>query len=250
MADFVKCTLNYRLEVTSSNRSLDFKSSPGGPEKQATLKSGLYSLTTLAREVSRAMTQADGGANTYTVTVDRTIGGGLQNRITISSSGAFLSLLFASGTRTASNCASLLGFNVADRTGGTSYSGNFSAGKIIVPTYPPFDLQPVGTIHDAKRSINETVNGLVEIVSFATFRNFEFKIKFIKENSQEYFDFQDFNLWLLRGGPVEFTPQVTAPDEYSTGIPINVKTPIELTRMLPSHYDYFETPKYTFREVM
>lgn len=250
MGQFVQCLINYKLEVTTANRSLDFKSSFGGPEKQATLRVGLYSLTALAQEVARAMTDADGGANTYSVTVNRTIGGGTQNRLTISTSGAFLSILFATGTRTASTCAGMLGFNVTDRTGATSYDGNNTAGVIIIPTYPPYDLQQPGTIHDAKRSLNETTSGFVETVSFSTFRNFQFKIRYIEEDSAEFSAFQDFHIWLLRGGPIEFTPLITAPTVYASGIPINLRTPIELNRMVPSHYDYFETPSYTFREVI
>lgn len=250
MGDFVKCVINYGLEVTASNRSLDFKSSGGGPEKQATLRVGLYSLIALAQEVARAMTDADGGANLYTVTVDRTIGGGQQNRVTIETDGAYLDLLFATGTRTASTCATLLGFNVTDRTGATSYTGNNTAGKIIVPTYPPYDIQQPGTIHDARRSLNETTSGFVETVSFSTFRNFEFKIRYIEEDSSEFQQFQDFHIWLLRGGPIEFAQKISDPDDYAAGIPINLRTPIELNRMVPSHYDYFETPKYTFREVI
>jgi hypothetical protein len=250
MGEFVQCVINYGLEVTTANRSLDFKSSMGGPEKQATLRVGLYSLTALAQEVARAMSDADGGANIYTVSVDRTIGGGAQNRVTIETDGAYLDLLFATGTRTASTCATLLGFNVTDRTGATSYNGNNTAGEIIVPTYPPYDLQQPGTIHDARRSLNETTSGFVETVSFSTFRNFQFKIRYMAEDSAEFAAFQDFHIWLLRGGPIEFAHEITDPTDYAAGIPINLRTPIELNRMLPGHYDYFETPVYTFREVI
>lgn len=250
MGEFVQCVINYKLEVTAANRSLDFKSSGGGPEKQASLRVGLYSLTALANEVARAMSDADGGANVYTVTVNRTIGGGTQNRVTIATDGVYLDLLFATGSRTASTCAGLLGYNVTDRTGSLSYAGNNTAGTIIVPTYPPYDLQQPGTIHDARRSLNETTSGLVETVSFSTFRNFQFKIRYIEEDSAEFSTFQDFHIWLLRGGPVEFAPKISAPTVYAAGIPISLRTPIELNRMVPGHYDYFETPVFTFREVI
>src|SRR5437868_3980949 len=102
----------YGFQVTELNRSIDFKDTSGGPELSATLTIGFYSLTSLMAEIKRAM-QAVSGA-IYTVTADRTYLSGTENRVTISTSGTYLSILFQTGTRAASSCASLIGFNGTD----------------------------------------------------------------------------------------------------------------------------------------
>lgn len=247
MGLFAKCLINYGIEVTTFNNSLDFKASMGGPEKQATLRVGLYSVKSLAKEVARAMKAAD-AVNTYTVTVDRSVSGNTQNRIEIETNGAYLDLLFLTGTRTASNCATLLGYTVTDKTGATSYTTSTSCGSIIIPEYPPYEYQPLGSIHDARRSVNDSTSGVIETISFETFRNFEFQIKYIEEGSSDYAAFQAFHVWLLRGGPIEFIGGINDLNTLSVGVPINLRTPLELNRMTPGFYDFFETPKYVFRE--
>ena len=122
----------YGFEVTPNNSSIDFQVVSLGPTLQATLTLGFYSLTGLLAEVSRAL-QAVDNTNTYTATADRTIAGGTQNRVTIASSGAFFRLLFASGPRTASTSAPLLGYTTTDKTGATSYTGQTSAGTYLIP---------------------------------------------------------------------------------------------------------------------
>jgi len=248
MGEFIKCSINYGIEVTPLNSSIDFLIVSLGVEKRASLRVGLYNLTTLKTEIQRAMTVAD-PTNVYTVTINRGVSAGTQNRLSIATDGAYLDLLFSSGTRAASSISSLIGFTASDFTGGTSYQGTITVGNLIIPTYPPQDLQPLGTIHDSKRAENETTSGLIETVSFSYFRNFEFKIKWIEQYSAEFNAFQGLHIWLLRGGPVEFIEKITETGVVSSGIPINLRTPIELMRMA-SMFDYFESPNYTFREVI
>ena len=83
----------YGFEVTTSNNALDFKKVSGGTEVQATLRSGYYSLTGLMDEVARAMNAAD-PAHVYGYTINRNVNGGLECRVTITTNGTFLSLLF------------------------------------------------------------------------------------------------------------------------------------------------------------
>lgn len=248
MGEYIQCSINFGIEITPLNRSIDFRIVSMGVEKQATLQVGLYNLTTLKTEIQRAMTAAD-PTNTYTVTIDRSVSGGTQNRLTIATSGAYLDLLFATGTRAASSSASLLGYTATDKTGATSYVGASTVGTLLVPTYPPQEIQPLGTIHDALRVENESTSGVIETVSFTTFRNFEFRLRWIEEGSSEFTTLQAYHIWLLRGGPIEFIEKITNTSNVSSGIPINLRTPLELSRMMPSMFDYFETPTYTFREV-
>lgn len=246
MSTYNLSSLNYGVEVTANNSSIDFKISGGGSQLNATLRVGLYSLSSLKTEVQRAMTAAD-ATNTYTVTINRTTSGGTQNRITIATSGAYLSILFSTGTRAASSAATLLGFS-GDKTGNTTYTGTATAGTILLPTYPPQEHQPLGSIYDARRVVNDSTSGRIETVSFTTFRNFTFRFKWILEDSDEYTGFQNIVQWMLRGGPVEFVSDITDDTTLAVGIPINLRTPVELNRMVPGFYDYFETPTFTFRE--
>jgi hypothetical protein len=247
MGKYIQSSLNYGIEVTANNRSIDFKTTAMGPERQATLKVGLYSIASFGNELKRAMTLADPNY-VYTFSVDRTISGGTSNRVIIGANSPIFSLLFGTGTRNASSAASLMGYSATDKTGALSYQSQGAMGSIFLPTYPPQDFQPLGSIYDSKRSVNDSTSGRIETVSFTAFRNFEMRFKWILEGSSEYTSFNQFHIWLLRGGPVEFIPDITDPSGLSVGVPINLRTPLELSRMMPSLYDYFETPVYTFRE--
>lgn len=244
---FTLCMINFGVEVTPLNRSLDFRATSGGPILMATLRVGLYSLTTLAREIGRAMREVD-STNTYTISIGRDTPG--QARISIETSGDYLDLLFGTGTRSASTVAPLIGFTSTDKTGALAYTGTSGAGLTIVPTYPPYDYQPASSIQDAKQSTNEATDGNLEIVSFSVFNNFEFKCKQILEGSEEYQKFAALNRWLLRGGPIEFMEDINEPGSFNVGIPLNMRPPLMLKRMTPSLYDYFETPLYRFRELV
>lgn len=246
MSAYNLSSLNYGIEVTPNNSSIDFKISGGGSQLNASLRVGLYSLSSLKTEIQRAMRAAD-PTNTYTVTINRSVSGGTQNRLTIATSGAFLSILFVTGTRSGSSAGTLLGYS-ADQTGSTSYVATASCGSILLPSYPPQDFQPLGSIYDSKRSVNDSTSGRVETVSFTSFRNFTFRFKWIEEDSAEYSGFQNLILWMLRGGPVEFVSDITNDTTLAVGIPLNLRTPVELNRMVPGFYDYFETPTFTFRE--
>lgn len=85
--------IRYGLSVTAFNSSMDFKNSSGGSQISATLKTGFYSLTGLMDEVVRSMNAAD-PLNNYGYTIDRSVNSGTENRVTITTSGVFLSLLF------------------------------------------------------------------------------------------------------------------------------------------------------------
>jgi hypothetical protein len=122
----------YGFEIKDTNSSLDFKNAALGSEIQATLKYGFYSLNSLMEEIARAMNEAD-PSNTYSFSIDRTQAGGTENRVTISTNGAFLTLLFGTGTRVASSIASTIGFLAVDQTGATSYEGVTSAGNSLMP---------------------------------------------------------------------------------------------------------------------
>jgi uncharacterized protein YaiE (UPF0345 family) len=108
---------NGNYVITTSNNKIDFKESGGGPELTATLAAGTYTAATLATEIKTKM-EAVNGADTITVSRSASTG-----KWTISTSGAFLSILFSTGTNAATSARSVIGFGSNDFTGATSYIG-------------------------------------------------------------------------------------------------------------------------------
>lgn len=202
----------YGLQVTANNRSIDFKTSLLGSEKQATLRLGYYSLTGLMDEVVRALTEAD-PVNTYSMTANRTFAGGTENRTTISTSGSYLDLLFLSGTRNATSCDSLIGFNHADYTGSTSYIGSFSCGTVLIPDLvgynylgPEFERKVFG-------SVNIAANGAKESIVFQVQRFFEVEFKY-EQQDKIISEWMPFMNWSIQQRPLEFTPEITTPGTF------------------------------------
>lgn len=107
--------------IDATNNKIDFKESGGGAELHATISSGTYTPTTLAAAIDAALTAA--GAVAYTVSYSTTTG-----KWTITSAGAYLSILWLTGTNTAVSVASTIGFDpAADSTGGVTYTGSMVA---------------------------------------------------------------------------------------------------------------------------
>lgn len=104
--------------ITSANRKINFKESGGGSELTATITTGTYTPTTLAAAIKTAMDAV--GASDYTITYSTSTG-----LWTIVTNGAFLSILWLTGTDTANSVGATLGFDVtADDTGALTYTGS------------------------------------------------------------------------------------------------------------------------------
>lgn len=102
--------------ISSTNNKIDFKESGGGGELTATITSGTYTATTLATEIKAQMESA--GAEMYTVSQSSSTGA-----FTISTGGAYLDLLFNTGTNAVNAIASSIGFAASDYTGALTYTG-------------------------------------------------------------------------------------------------------------------------------
>jgi hypothetical protein len=202
----------YGLQVTESNRSIDFKAASGGPELQATLTLGYYSLTGLLAEVKRAMEEAD-PANTYTASADRTISSGTQNRVTILTSGSFLSLLFASGTRAASTVAPLLGYTSTDKTGATTYTGSSSAGTVLVSTLVGYNYLPPDMKRKVFGSLNVSATGEKEAIVFQLQQFFQVQFKY-EPQATVLLSWAPLIEWMIQQRPLEFTPEITSPSTF------------------------------------
>lgn len=250
MALVGKSLFLYGFTVTANNSSLDFKSSMGGLERRATLTLGFYSLTGLMIEIKRAMQEVD-PLNTYTVTANRAIAGGTQNRVTISTSGAYLDLLFASGTRAASSCASLIGFLAVDRTGATTYTGSLSAGTVLLPNYFGYNYLPPELMRKNFGSLNVTASGVKEAIVYSTQFFFQVQFKEIPE-ATAINEWSPFMTWLISQRRVDFTPDVNAPNTFydctlETSSDDGKGLGFKLTEMLPSKPFYYDTGMMKFR---
>lgn len=201
----------YGFEVTENNSSIDFKIAPGGSELRATLTLGFYSLSALLTEIERALTAID-VTNTYTASVNRNINGGKENRVTLATSGTFLSLLFATGSRAASTIAPLIGFPQTDQTGATTYTGTTSAGTALIPELvgysysdPTFDQKVFG-------SVNVSTSGKKEAIVWQIQMFVEVQFKYEPE-AKVMTEWSDLFNWAIQQRLFEFTKDITDPND-------------------------------------
>jgi hypothetical protein len=240
----------YGFQVTENNSSVDFIGTSGGPELHATLTLGFYSLSGLATEIKRQMQIAD-PAHTYTITVDRTIAGGTQNRVSIATSGAFLSLLFASGSRTASTVATLIGFAVVDRTGSTSYTGTASAGTVLVTNMAGYNYSPPEANKKNFGALNVSASGVKEAIVFATQSFWQVQFRYIPELTMTT-EWTPLMTWMIAQREIEFTREVTNPTVFEVGTiestaADNLGLSYQLPEMLPKFPFTYETGNLKFR---
>jgi hypothetical protein len=158
----------------------------------------------------RALTAID-VTNTYTASVDRSFDGGKQNRVTISTSGSFLSLLFGTGTRAASSCATLIGFPSTDQTGATTYTGTFSAGISLIPELvgynysdPTFDQKVFG-------AVNVSTSGKKEAIVWQIQKFVEVEFKYEPE-AKVMTEWEELFNWAIQQRLFEFTKDITDPN--------------------------------------
>lgn len=202
----------YDLEITANNRSIDFRATSGGPILLATLNLGFYSLTGLANAIAAAMKAVD-PTRTYTVSVNRSISGGTQNRVIIATSGTYLDLLFLTGPRTASSIASTIGFAVTDRTGSTSYTGTATAGTALVPDYVGYSYLGPDFVRSIFGSVNISARGDKEAIVWQIQKFFQMEFRFEPE-AKVISEWSPFLTWAIQQKPLEFTPDITVPNTF------------------------------------
>lgn len=225
----------YGTKVTRLNRALDF-SEGGGPEIQASLNIGDYTLEDFALEIQRAMRIA--GSLSYTVTVNRN-----TRRITITAPSDF-ELLSDTGSRTGEAIWALAGFSTgSDYTGASTYTGASGAGyeyrcQYPVDSYRSADENP--TRENATFTVTPT--GVGQMLSFADSARVEMDIRLITNittirntpfyaNASGVSDFRNFMSYLLDKNKVEFIPDVSDRADY-------VKVFLESTQEDKDGYSY------------
>jgi hypothetical protein len=247
----------YGYTIGVTNQNLDFVAVSGGPPLTAVIPFGTYSLTTLMSEIVASLSTADTtSGNIYTVTADRTVMGGTQNRVSITasnSSGAFLSLLFSSGPNASTSIAPVIGFNATDRTGNTTYTGNFTTGTVLIPSYIGYNYADQNQQAKLQGAVNISASGLKESVVFNEqyFIDVEFKYE-PKSNLAAWVAFRD---WAIRQSPFDFTPEVSSPTIFS---PVTLEKSAYgekgmgflMKEMLPDFPNEYTTGPLNFRVVL
>lgn len=244
----------YNYDITSTNRSLDFKEVSGGPVLQATLKLGSYSLTSLLAEIARAMNSV--ATKVYVATADRTVMGGLQNRVTITSTdGTYFDLMFGTGPRVASSVATLIGFLATDRTGALTYTGSSTSGTAFLSTLvgynylgPDMNFQIQGA-----RALSAT--GIKEAVTFPVMNFLEIEFKY-EPKAKVISDWVPFFTWAVKQRRFEITPEYGTPNTFyevtldkteADGANGMAWRPKELLPNFPNEYS---TGKLTMRQLV
>ena len=246
-----KCLFLYGLEINNNNSSLDFKTTAMGSTLLATLTFGFYSLGDLMNEVVRAMKEVD-PLNDFTYSIDRTVNGGLENRITLSTTtGSTLELLFATGPRTASTVATTIGFAVADYTGATSHISVASAGTVLVTEFTGYTYLGPEMFRDIRGTVNISTSGRKEAIVFQIQEFFQVMFKYEPESKvkTEWLDLVD---WMIQQRGLEFTPEITSPSTFfnctlertdQNGKGLGMKW----IEMLPNFPFFYQTGNLVFR---
>jgi len=253
MALSAKSSFLYGYQITEFNRSIDFKANISDTSPRlATLNLGFYSLTSLMTEIVRAISVLD-AVNTYTVTANRSVAGGTQNRITIWSSGTYFQLLFGTGPRAASSVASLIGFTPTDKTGFTTYTGNFSTGTQFTTTFPAYNYLGPDYYQKVMGAVNVSASGQKEAIVFNIQSFIQSEFKYERKADVET-NWIPFFQWAIQQKRFEFIPEISSPGIYyevtleKTGAD-GKGLAFTLKEMLPQFPNVYQTGVLLFRKV-
>ena len=204
-----KSLFTWGIQVHSLNCYLPFKNSSGGAEIDAVLNLGFYTLTTLATEIARAMNAAD-STNTYGCTVDRTYSNNTQNRLTISTSGSYLKILFGTSSFAWQSITNLVPFGNSDLTGATSYTSTGTTGTSFQTSWYGKNYQPPTLNLKVIGVKNMAADGTVETVWWSQQQLIQVEFQY-EAQAYALATWQPFLSWIVRGRPVDFTPETNVP---------------------------------------
>lgn len=209
----------YGHTVTNQNNSIDF-SEGGGPEIQATLNPGDYTLTEFIAEIKRAMDSV--GALVYTVTVNRT------TRIIQITAPSNFSLLTGTGSRLGSGAWTLMGITTGTNiVNQTTVTGNFASGSIyrsqsLLVGY----TQPENFLEKTDAVVNESASGRVQVITFGTTNFIDLEIRFatdlimpscqmeIETQASGVANLRSFMNYIVSKAKFEFMPNRDLPNNY------------------------------------
>jgi len=240
----------FGFEITKLNSSLDFRSVNAGPIKMATLRVGFYSLTGLMAEIKRAMEAAD-PLNQYTITANRAVNSGLENRVRIATSGAYLDLLFLTGPRVSSSVAPLIGFPTLDLAAALFYIGTSTAGTALVTEMAAYNYVAPTMMRQIFGAVNIAADGTKEAIVWQVQKFFSMNFKYEPE-AKIVTEWSDFMTWAIQQKPLEFTPEITTPGTFfDCTLEQTSKDPkglgFEMKEQLPDFPFYYQTGMMRFR---
>lgn len=241
--------LNYGIEITSLNQNLDFKADSLGPELTAVIPLGFYSPQGIVDAIALAMQSVD-SANSYSASVSYNYLGGTQNRITIQTTGSFLSLLFSSGSHLTTSIAPYIGFSQLDYTGSTFYVGGSSTGVGLVPEFIGYNYLDDDNQTKVFGAVNVSASGLKEAVVF-NFQKF-ITVDFKYEPKSRLLEWKNFFYWAIQQKPFDFVPEISDPTKVfqvtlektsyeSKGLGYQMR------EMLPNFPNFYQTGELMFR---
>jgi hypothetical protein len=252
MALQARSLMNYGIQVTTLTQNIDFQIDSGGPQLHAVVPLGFYSTTSLALAVAAAM-QAVDPDNNYSCTVTRNVLGGTQNRLTISTTGTYLDLLFSTGLNVNTSIAPIIGFLPMDYTGSTEYVGSTTTGTILMPSYIAYNY--LSDLHQGKvfGAVNVSASGLKESVVFAIQKFIDLEFKY--EPKESLVNWVSFFTWAIQQRPFDFIPEITDP---STVYQVTLEKTVydskglgfQMKEMLPNFPNLYQTGALNFRIIL
>jgi len=202
----------YGITIDENNLNIPF--SEGGPELLAELKTGAYTPTDLADQISIALNAVS--LNNYVVSFNR-----VTRKITISGDSNF-ELLVSGSTLSGVSAYPLMGFTGADRSANNSYEGDSGSGSEYKPQYFLQSYIPFDNSQDASSaSINVSATGVTEVIQYGRNKFMSCNIKFavnslssncfnnfIDNNPNGYSNLLDFMEYCTTKGELEFMESV------------------------------------------
>lgn len=151
--------------IDSTNNKIDFVEVLAGPELTATIPSATYTPTTLEAAIKAAMEAVS--VDTFTINLSGSFG-----VWTMLTSGTFLSLLWLTGTNTATSIHSTIGFAIADKTGATTYTGASIAihteETILIDLFTEESIDTFAILFDPRVGINLSDSAVIKLQANAT----------------------------------------------------------------------------------
>lgn len=243
--------MTYGLQVTALNANIDFRIVSGGPILTAVLPLGFYSPTSIATAVISAL-QSQDSVNVYSILISRNILGGTQNRLTLITTGSYLSILFGTGPNTNSSAASLIGFNPVDYTGNTSYTGSASLGSTLIPSFVGYNYMDDTNTRKVFGAVTVAASGLKTSIVFNIQSFIDVQYKY--EPKSRLIEWDNFFTWAIQQRDFDFTPEITNPNiVYQVNLE---KTQydgkglgFQMKEMLPQFPNLYDTGPLNFRIV-
>ncbi len=240
----------YGFTVDSTNQNLPFLNVNAGAQFNAVIPASYYSLSGLAAAIALAMNTAD-TANIYTCTVDRTQSANLQNRITIATSGSFLSILFSTGTTAATSIRDVINFPHTDKTGATTYTNALTSGTAIQTAWYGANYIPPQAYQRNNGDVSVSADGTKEGISWAINQFIQVEYKY-EAQATVLATWDPFIQWMIKQRPFDYTPEIKTPTTfYSVTLE---KSPADgkglafmMKEMLPDYPFVFTTGALEFR---